>query len=376
MNIPRLRTASGELLHLDMMRFVASVGIVVHHSVEYFLPVSHRVNIPTYGLGLFVDLFFVISGFVIAYIYHDRVSTADGYAKFLQRRVGRLIPLHWLTLAIWVIVWGVIALAGLHANHSPDLSPLCVADTAFLMHAFVRCGNHVYLNEVTWSVSAEMIMYLAFPIIAWIALSKRSLLILLFAVSLVMAVLPTISASFASSYALLPPPLLRAAPSFLLGAILFFYKERVARLPLPYATLPIAVVAMITAMVTAGPALLTLLLVYLVATSAVHLDLRGKVSSFVRILAPFGQLTYSIYMWHLLFLIVLVNMIGDKILHGRFVLPLTILAYICIGIVSYFSYFFIETPARRYIDQFDIAKIGSHLRGYGKWPMRGRPSIS
>jgi peptidoglycan/LPS O-acetylase OafA/YrhL len=100
--LPKLRPQSDEMLHLDLTRFIASVGIVAHHSIEYFVQPSSRdwLHEKTMGLALFVDLFFVISGFVIAYVYHERALTLKGYAVFLQRRVGRLVPLHWLTLAI------------------------------------------------------------------------------------------------------------------------------------------------------------------------------------------------------------------------------------------------------------------------------------
>ncbi len=97
-NLPRLRPASGELLHLDLMRFVASAGIVFHHSHEFFSPQRARPALAagTLGLALFVDLFFVISGFVITYVYHDRIVSWGGFGRFLQRRIGRLVPLHWL----------------------------------------------------------------------------------------------------------------------------------------------------------------------------------------------------------------------------------------------------------------------------------------
>lgn len=90
--LPRLRPTSGELLHLDLMRFIASAGIVFHHSHEFFVPITKSPFLAreqTAGLALFVDLFFVISGFVIAYIYHNRMSSIIDYFTFLQRRVGR-----------------------------------------------------------------------------------------------------------------------------------------------------------------------------------------------------------------------------------------------------------------------------------------------
>ncbi|MCH7627432.1 hypothetical protein [Novosphingobium percolationis] len=63
-----LTASSDELLTLDLFRFLSSVAIVYHHSHEYFVAPAFRAAAGqrTAGLALFVDLFFLISGFVIA----------------------------------------------------------------------------------------------------------------------------------------------------------------------------------------------------------------------------------------------------------------------------------------------------------------------
>ena len=106
--------------------------------------------------------------------------------------------------------------------------------------------------------------------------------------------------------------------------------------------------------------LITLLLVYTVAIAAVAADLtRCPVEATVQRFAPLGQLTYSIYMWHLLFISFLLNVIGDKFLHGNALFTailVVVTCYICIFITSYLSFFFIETPARRWIDKKNLFK--------------------
>ena len=137
--LPRPRPASGDLLHLDLMRFIASAGIVFHHSHEFFAPVAKRPYLldQTAGLALFVDLFFVISGFVIAYIYHERMNSIHDYVTFLQRRAGRLVPLHWLTLLASITVWSMFGLLHYPTAHTPSFKPECIAETASLF-AFIR----------------------------------------------------------------------------------------------------------------------------------------------------------------------------------------------------------------------------------------------
>ena len=162
--LPRLRPVSGELLHLDLMRFIAAAGIVFHHSHEFFLPAAESPFLAreqTASLALFVDLFFIISGFVIAYIYHNRMNSIGDYLTFLQRRIGRLVPLHWLTLAASIAIWSMFVQLHYSGTHTPSFKPECIVETALLVHSFVSCGRP--FNGITWSISAEMVMYVGFP---------------------------------------------------------------------------------------------------------------------------------------------------------------------------------------------------------------------
>jgi peptidoglycan/LPS O-acetylase OafA/YrhL len=84
------------LRSLEGLRLVASLGIIVYHFVPYAsggLAAEDR-------LALFVDLFFVISGVVIAHAYTGRINSFGDYRDFLQKRVARLYPLHLATLDV------------------------------------------------------------------------------------------------------------------------------------------------------------------------------------------------------------------------------------------------------------------------------------
>lgn len=360
--LPRLRPASGELLHLDLMRFVASAGIVFHHSHEFFLPAAKSpflVREQTAGLALFVDLFFVISGFVIAYVYHDRMNSGVDYVKFLQRRVGRLVPLHWLTLLVSIAIWSMLVLLHYSGAHTPSFKPQCIAETALLLHSFVPCGRP--FNGITWSVSAEMIMYIAFPVVAIIGARSAQLLLgagLAALAAMIMVVVAQHQWIVLGSSWIELSPVLRAVPSFVFGAALFYNRKVISRLPAPDFILAVATTGLIAAMMSSLPQLIILVLVYVVALAAVSADLEGAPSAAVRRLAPLGQLTYSIYMWHLLFILLFTGLLGGKF-PGGIGLPMPILGILCyslIFIVSYLSFFYIETPARRWIDRLNLFK--------------------
>ncbi|MBO0733595.1 MAG: acyltransferase [Methylocapsa sp.] len=358
--LPRLQPASDELLHLDLMRFIASAGIVIHHSHEFFVHAKSPflVREQTAGLALFVDLFFVISGFIIAYIYHDRVNTAADYIIFLQRRVGRLVPLHWVTLLASIAMWSVFAVLHYSAV-TPSFEPQCIAETAFLVHSILPCEQP--FNGVTWSLSAEMAMYIAFPLVAIIgSWSARLLSGIGFAALLAMmaAAVSQHEWRFLGSSWIDLSPALRAIPSFVFGAALYYNRQIAARIPGPGFLLAAAISGLIAAMMGGVSQLLILLIVYTVAMAAVAADLQGSPPALVRRLAPLGQLTYSIYMWHLVFILIWMYSIGDVFLYTHsFSAPIIAGAcYVNIFIVSYFSFFFIETPARRWIDKLNLIK--------------------
>ena len=100
-SLPRLAPESASLLHLDCLRLIAAAGIVfLHLKVKVDGGAMwQRVVAGTDSYFLLVNMFFAISGYVIAFVYMDAIVDAGSYAGFLRRRVARLGPLHWLTLA-------------------------------------------------------------------------------------------------------------------------------------------------------------------------------------------------------------------------------------------------------------------------------------
>ena len=305
-------------------------------------------------MALFVDLFFLISGFVIAYIYHNRMNSLVDYVTFLQRRVGRLVPLHWLTLAAFIAMWSMLVLLHSAATNTPSFKPQCIAETALLMHSFLSCGRT--FNSVTWSISAEMVMYIAFPVVAFIGARSASALLGIGLTILTVMMTFVVSQhgwNWLDSSWIDLSPVLRALPSFVFGAALFYNRNIVSRLPAPGFILAVSSAGLIVAMVSGLSQLVTLFIVYMVAIAAVASDVQGGPSVMVRRFAPLGQLTYSIYMWHMLFISFLLNGIGDKFVNANTSSAIILVAacYISIFIVSYLSFCFIETPARRWIDK-------------------------
>src|ERR1700749_259322 len=95
---------------IDVLRGFAALGVVVYHVIAHF----NWTEFPTSGplvwfrIGwMGVDLFFVISGFVIslsAFTMLDRISSRQEFSMtFARHRVARLVPLHYLTCLVFII---------------------------------------------------------------------------------------------------------------------------------------------------------------------------------------------------------------------------------------------------------------------------------
>lgn len=114
---------------------------------------------------LFVDFFFVLSGFVIAWNYEHKLTSWRATRDFLLLRLGRLYPLHLFTLGI------LVGLSVLQFLRYPQLLPGATYGEARSLGAIVSNllliqGMHVHggltWNEPAWSISVEVWAYVTF----------------------------------------------------------------------------------------------------------------------------------------------------------------------------------------------------------------------
>jgi peptidoglycan/LPS O-acetylase OafA/YrhL len=149
---PLLRALTG-------LRFFAALHVVAYH----YLAASARIppllfHIARYGY-VGVSLFFVLSGFVLAYSYTDLPTTAS-QKQFWLARFARIYPLYLVALILSLPVF----LSYLPSNSATNIAKASaeVALEASLLHAWTpwtACG----VNCPGWSLSAEAFFYAVFP---------------------------------------------------------------------------------------------------------------------------------------------------------------------------------------------------------------------
>ncbi|MCC8423763.1 acyltransferase [Mucilaginibacter sp. UR6-11] len=150
---------------LDIFRGIFSSLVVLFHlSAFSATPIINNEFI--YNSDLFVDFFFVLSGFVIAYSYQF-IKTGKELTRFYKKRFFRLYPLHLIVLLIFVAIEFSkhAASAHVHVNKTDNVSNnlYTFLTNLFLINSVKLPGiNDVSWNIASWSISAEMIAYLVF----------------------------------------------------------------------------------------------------------------------------------------------------------------------------------------------------------------------
>ncbi|MBL1422413.1 MAG: acyltransferase [Alphaproteobacteria bacterium] len=343
---------SNEYLHLDVMRFVAAMAIVVLHFLGW-LGLDSVTWLRFDGLQLFVDVFFVISGAIITYVYGTRISQRWGFRKFAIARVARLVPLHWATTLFYVAVGLAALFSGVDLDAPEKYNYACLPQVMLLAHAIDGCSP-LQFNFVSWSIGAEFVMYLFFPAFVFIVGSSGLRAFLLFAV--VLTGLYLFDAGWwHRTYEL---GALRAAPGFLLGMTLYLNRDLLRRIPVPSTLFWPILLGVTAAMLSPMDQGLVVLLAYVGTAAIFIIDLRnsaiGRLSVGVRRIAPLGQLTYSCYMLHPLVRTVYLNFLGNRILglSGDAAIIWAVLGLGVVLVVSYLSVKLFEAPARRVLRRF------------------------
>lgn len=156
---------------LTGLRLFAAAWVVVYHfrsDLKTLFPSTKPVW-PLLDAGYAgVDLFFILSGFIIAYVYLRSFGspTASSYGRFLWLRLARIWPLHIVTLAIFYVVNFPGSLRDLPARElASGLDNVDLWRQVFLVHAWGRNGN-ISWNFPAWSISDEWFAYLVFPLAA------------------------------------------------------------------------------------------------------------------------------------------------------------------------------------------------------------------
>lgn len=147
---------------LDALRGIGCIIVVLQHSTFY---TAGEQSAFLYNCALLIDLFFIVSGFVIAMIYQQRLGHGISGRRFLWIRLGRLYPLHVAVLLLWV-PWVLAKYIAFQQGIGRTDPTLYSNGETFLYQLLMLQGIGPFAgggwNYPAWTISTEMLAYLAF----------------------------------------------------------------------------------------------------------------------------------------------------------------------------------------------------------------------
>lgn len=345
------------------LRGCAILTIVAYHLFQPMFPppgpllwwgdylILHRTAL--FNAERAVDLFFILSGFVLALPYFKGVRTMNSFrdiGSFYKHRSRRLLPLYYLNVAI-----ALVFLAGLPKDIWLRLRDLFLIGT-FTYH-FVPTMWFLPINGVLWSFAAEVwfCVLLPFILLAIRRFGMARTILPIFCVSLTVQYLGLHNVGIGINY--ISDNVVGRLDDFCAGLLLAYVYAKEWK-PLHGALLPIGILAVFTSCILSERARVGLMYPYIFYPLMLELCTvgflciilhvlqirRGFVYSFLsnRFLQMIGMMSYSIYVWH--------GLVMGSLVRTRNVQQLSYYIII-LGIISWVSYRYVEFGHVRDISQ-------------------------
>ncbi len=362
---------TGEIRSLTGLRGIAAVVVMIDHYMAVDFSSRFPWTLLPHGY-LAVDMFMILSGFVLAMSYQERFERLGARAAsvlFFKHRVARLYPVYLcMTLVCFVLGRG-----GWLTFFSPDTSVAALVTNALAVQTWIWPGSS--LDVPGWSISAEWAANLLFPLLVPVMLSRSPVQATVAAGLGVFALLVS-SMLFGNLFGEPvsgvvnvingPGALGRCVGEFVLGMYLWRWRSRgylagtVARNVVQAGILVAMAGLILDPRLDVGFVLLSAMLVY-------ALSYGGSVTSRVlgwSVVHGLGAISYSIYLVHIALLPVrdgLALVFARAALPHSWILAVWCTAGLALGLAT-LSYKLVEQPAKRWLNRAlnaDEGAIGS-----------------
>jgi peptidoglycan/LPS O-acetylase OafA/YrhL len=331
--------AERRIISIQYLRAIAALLVVFHHSVDQLRSLG---GYTVSGFGASgVDLFFVISGFVMVYITDVRAST--GLAFFVQR-VLRIAPIYWFFTTLTALL---LVAAPKMFNSNEFAIPHFILSMLFIAHESPTGDSVSPMLKLGWTLNYEMFFYAIFAFATGINVKLRVvitsclLVLIVFIGYLISPENPVLK--FYSS-----PIMLEFVYGMIIGAVLVKGKL-VMRVEVAGVAAIIGVA--IIALSPDSEGAINRFMIWGVAASLVVVGCLGLEQQIripvVRLPLLAGDASYSIYLAHLMPIVVFRTFVRELGIHiDGFVAPVIFVAgCLAVGLLAGLcSYLLIEKP--------------------------------
>ena len=343
---------------LDGLRGIFSFMIIFFHYDSRVLPEFISQNFIKNGAWIFVEFFFVLSGYVISYNY-DSLSTKNEFWIYLKKRFIRLYPLLFFSVMIYFMFEFLGATVFKSFINTPEEIPALVLATfdslLFTNSTPIFGDTDGGMNSPSWSISAEMISYVLFGLTTIFLTTKNKTIFYIFLIIISLTII-----------LLFKPPVnyffLRAFVSFSLGYLLF----RISKLKLAFKNwmeylIPLALLFVLYVIHenTFGLAHFngnfTINLIFFFSI-LILLKTDGAITKLLdsRFIQFLGKISYSVYLNHLLLITILPKFFFNflKLDQNKFT-EIGVLIFSCVFILFYssFTYKYIELKGSKFLKE-------------------------
>ncbi len=345
---------------LTGLRGIAALWVVVYHYQLWApaLGVSWLNDVPLMSAGWHgVDLFFVLSGFVLMLTHAQDFVSLKGevVVAFWKSRAARVYPLSWMVLLLITVV--VLADRGeaewYQTLNAKNYTLLPFIKTALLANRWGFAGDDGDWNQPVWSLSIEIVGYALFPVVAW-RLTRRSAFwrAMLFACACLalLALIQVVSGTAGINKIGFKAALARMSLGFFAGAALAHClavcPDWLRRICPTLATLSCLAIILIGASDTADWAMTSFFAILVFSLSAQ----RGSVQQLLSapIMMFLGRISFPLYLLHVTPLLLLVYHLRGLAIPG-WTASLIFLAYIIASLaLAFLLHVTVEQPSHRW----------------------------
>jgi peptidoglycan/LPS O-acetylase OafA/YrhL len=322
--MPTEAKAGQNLAYVDHLRGIAILMVIAVHAAQAVPNLSGALIILARYGQMGVQLFFVVSAYTLCRSHMSRMNEANSTTKFYIRRLFRIAPLYYLAIALYWLIDTVVS--GFDRGPTPgSYTLLNIAANILFTHGFVPSANNVIVPG-GWSIGTEMAFYAVFPILISLCLTVYSrhgarAIWILVAVAIVLSSAASITCAHffrapLEDNSFLYFNLLVQAPVFMLGIAAFFqYRESRMAIAAPrLSMLAFVILTLIAKMLMHQNTNVAIAILPVVsgASFVFLLDACRATQRSWRMLARIGQVSYSMYIFHFLFVWYVAGLILPK----------------------------------------------------------------
>lgn len=348
---------------IQLLRGIASLLVVMLHCTVNSTQILQQTflgNFFSFG-GAGVDIFFVLSGFIITYTNLKFISNPDHFNFFIKRRIVRIYPTYWIIILMFLLLQ--ILLPSFYTTHYSF-------DIKNILSTFLLFLGHTMVNGVSWTLSYEIFFYILFSLSFFISQKKWSFyLAMLYAAIIIL--LPFFNFNFEQSNSWLTLITYPMNVEFFMGILATVL---IPKIPANTAK-PLIIMGSVIFLMSAiyynlnyylfsnsfNRVVLFGIPSFLIITGLVKYELANK----IKVNAVFlllGEASYSLYLLHLPVVVASFKVLSKLNISNNIITQFIILLIICfICYASIVFYKFVEKPIITKLNSLRRIKVANEI---------------